>query len=660
MLNRLTVIQRIAAGFLVVSALLLAVGITGLIGQARVNYSLGNVSSATQLETASQSITVSLLEIGRIVDTYHSTRDPAELAPLDARYADVAKQLAALRQELTTLDIQDAELQDAIKQFGEGVGAVQTAAESLFKTHRQYAELQPQLKKQRGNLEDTADELDGMIADALDGHKGNASALSALRKYVKQAVLVSTSALQQQKLESAKIAIKDIDPVASNIKDNMSQIGDAKGADELRGRLEDYLKVLSGDQALLPSYVRSLEVDAQSVKALSQLNQAIDASRKHLQEISSKAATQVTSAKDTADHTSHTAYAMIILISLLALAIGVFIAIWVTNSIRHPLAAVVAQLKRIAQGDMTQRVRVTTQDEFGDLARWTNDLTERLRAMLVDIADGAVKLARASEHAVNVTEQTTSGIEHQKRQTDVMVQEVTEMSDSVRLVAEQADQTLKEIRAAREVAERGQGVIDTNIGIIEGLATNIESASTVVTRLDGYSQDIGRILTVIGEIAEQTNLLALNAAIEAARAGEQGRGFAVVADEVRTLASRTRQSTGEIDAVIARLQAGIKDAVAVMSKSRSGTAASVTHAGDAGRALEAILTSMRQVDERSTEIARAADEQHATTQQLQKGVLGVSAIAEQTAVGANQTAESSRELSKLAEHLQRQVAQFNV
>ncbi|MBV8467719.1 MAG: methyl-accepting chemotaxis protein, partial [Burkholderiales bacterium] len=438
------------------------------------------------------------------------------------------------------------------------------------------------------------------------------------------------------------------------------QLGDAKQTSEIHDKLDDYIKVLSGDQSLLPSYVHSLELDTQTVKSLVALNQAIDTARQHLDAINKIATARVEDAKSDAVSTSHTSYAMIIVIVLAALAIGVVTALWVTNSIRHPLAAVVAQLKRIAQGDMTQRVKVATHDEFGDLARWTNDLTERLRAMLVDIADGAVKLARASEHAVTVTEQTSSGIEHQKRQTDIMVREVTEMSESVRLVAKQTEQTLADIRIAREAAERGQGVIEANIQTIEGLAGNIEAASGVVTRLDGYSQDIGRILTVIGEIAEQTNLLALNAAIEAARAGEQGRGFAVVADEVRTLASRTRQSTGEIQGVIERLQQGVKDAVSVMGKSRTGTAASVTQAGDAGRALGEILVNMRQVDQRSAEIARATDEQTTTTQQLQQGVAGISTIAEQTAVGATQTAASSRELSKLAEHLQRQVSQFQV
>ncbi|QNM98349.1 methyl-accepting chemotaxis protein [Chitinimonas koreensis] len=660
MFSRLTVVQRIATGFFVVAALLLAVGLTGLFGQASMSRSLSNVSEATQLRGHSQSVLVALLETGRLADGYHASRDAGELAALEARYADTAKRIGQLRQDLQGLGANDEALNSAARRFGDGIVSVQQAADALFASHKQFAELLPKLKSARGQLEDSADELDGLIADALDSHAGKPDVLNKLRRDVKRAVLVATEALQQNKLESARIAAKDVAPVAADIRAGYEAVGEAKPVADIHELLGDYLAVLEGDKALMPTYVRSLEQDAESLKALALLNQRIEETRKQLDQVGKLAGERVAAAKQSADRSSGFAMAAIVVMSLAALGIALVTALWVTNSIRKPLALVVAQLRRIAEGDMTRRVEVKSRDEFGELARWTNELTDRLRAMLVDIASGAVKLAEASEQSATITAQTSSGIENQKRQTDEMVREMAAMTDSVRAVAEGADRTLAEIRAARGIAERGQDVVTANIQTIEQLAGHIQSTAEVVTRLDGYSKDIGRILTVIGDIAEQTNLLALNAAIEAARAGEQGRGFAVVADEVRTLASRTRESTGEIQSVITRLQAGVKDAVGAMTQSRSGTVASVEQAGEAGRALAAILSSMRQVDSMSGEIAQAADAQSATTRHLHKGVVGISEIAEQTAVGANQTAASSRELSQLAERLQRQVAQFQV
>ncbi|SFZ72239.1 methyl-accepting chemotaxis protein [Chitinimonas taiwanensis] len=660
MFARLTVVQRIAAGFFVVTALLLAVGLTGLFGQASMNASLANVSDATQLRGHSQSVLVALLETGRLADTYHGNQDEAELSAIEARYADTAKRIADLRGELQGLGANDEALKSAAQRFGADIAAVQTAADALFSSHKRFAGQQPQLKTARATLEDSADELDGLIADAMDAGQGNKAVLSKLRRDVKQAVILASEALQQRKLESARIAAKDVLPLAEAIRAGLAASESAKGLDEVRDLLTDYLSVLEGNGALLGLYVQSLEQDAESLKALAELNQRIDSTRQQLDAIAKLASERVNAATAGAATRSSVAMTAIVLMSLLALAIAIATAIWVTNSIRRPLAGVVAQLRSLAAGDMSRTVAIHSQDEFGDLARSTNELTERLRVMLVDIAGDAVRLAEASEQSATITAQTSAGIEHQKRQTDEMVREMAAMSDSVRAVSEGAERTLNEIRAARAMAERGQDVVSANLQTISQLAGHIESTSEVVARLDAYSKDIGRILTVIGEIAEQTNLLALNAAIEAARAGEQGRGFAVVADEVRTLASRTRQSTGEIQSVITRLQAGVKDAVGAMSQSRSGTAASVDQATEAGKTLNAILASMRQVDGMSGEIASAAERQNTTTRQLHQGVLGISEIAEQTAVGATQTAASSRELSQLAERLQRQVAQFQV
>ncbi|WP_269530986.1 methyl-accepting chemotaxis protein [Chitinimonas sp. BJYL2] len=659
MLGRLTVVQRIGAGFGVVTVLLLAVGLTGLVGQASMKSSMVNVSDATQLSNQSQAVLVSLLEIGRSADSYHATTETAELADLEARYAASGKRITQLRKELTGLGDDDPEIKSASQAFGKEIAAVQGAADALFNSHKQYAALFPALKRGRGQLEDTADEMDGAIADALDAG-GNPALLNALRKQIKLSINTATKVLDQKKLESARIAAKDMQPIAESLSNSLDQLGDGKAVADVAELLGDYVSLLKGDKALLALHIKALEQDAQSVQALTQLDQRIEATRKQLDAVVALAGERVAAARKAADRASTFGIAAIVIMGLAALVVAGLVAVWVTNSIRQPLSRVMAQLRRLAQGDMTQLVMVDSRDEFGELGRSTNELTERLRSMLVDIANDAVTLARASEQSTSIAVQTSASIEHQRHQTDTMAQEMSAMSESVRAVAEGAERTLSEVRSARDMAERGQTVVESNLHIIEGLASNIASTADVVSKLDEYSNDIGRILTVISEIADQTNLLALNAAIEAARAGEQGRGFAVVADEVRTLASRTRQSTGEIHSVINRLQEGVGDVVKAMRASREGTKSSVSQAHEAGRALEAILSSMRQVDTMSGEIAKAAETQNLTTRQLHQGVLDVSTIAEQTARGATQTAESSRELAKLAERLQRQVSQFQV
>ena len=256
--------------------------------------------------------------------------------------------------------------------------------------------------------------------------------------------------------------------------------------------------------------------------------------------------------------------------------------------------------------------------------------------------------------------QTTTSIQEQKSQIAQVATATTQMHSTSMVVSQSAEDTLRQIQHADEEAEKVKAISEENIRTIEVLARDVEEAAEVINKLHQDSASIGGILDVIRGVADQTNLLALNAAIEAARAGEHGRGFAVVADEVRTLASRTQQSTQEINSMIEVLQAGAEKAVAVMNQGKEQTTVCVEKTEGSTRALQLISDAVHKAYDVSSQIAQAAKEQNVVSQEISQKLENIVNIAEETSVGAHQTSESSHEVAKLAEELQSSVQQFKV
>lgn len=354
------------------------------------------------------------------------------------------------------------------------------------------------------------------------------------------------------------------------------------------------------------------------------------------------------------------AFSVIIVSLLIILGALVAIAILLTRSIVVPLADAVAVAERVATNDLTQDIRVQGQDEpallLAALARMQSSLRDTLRK----ISASSDQLASASEELHSVTEDTSRGLHQQSAEIDQAATAVNQMTAAVEEVANNAVTTADASKGADQSTRDGRDQVNQALSSIQHLVDDVSGTSTEIEQLATSANEISRVLDVIGAIAGQTNLLALNAAIEAARAGEAGRGFAVVADEVRALAHRTQESTAEIEQMIAGIQNGTERAVTAMHSSRSRANGTLEVAQSAGEALEVIAEAIASINQRNLVIASASEEQAQVAREVDRNLVNIRDLSMQTSAGANQTSAAAQDLSRLAVDLNGMVGQFKL
>lgn len=349
---------------------------------------------------------------------------------------------------------------------------------------------------------------------------------------------------------------------------------------------------------------------------------------------------------------------IVVAIIVASLILTLVLAMALTRSIVQPIQQALGVARTIASGDLTAPIAYQGKDEPAQLLAALATMQDNLRTTIRGISDSSQQLASAAEEMSSVMEESTRSLQAQNDEIELAATAVTEMSAAVDEVASNAVSTSEASRASDADSQHGHQQVTETIESIQGLVSEVMNASTQAQGLATQAQDISKVLEVIRGIAGQTNLLALNAAIEAARAGEAGRGFAVVADEVRSLAQRTQDSTQEIEEMISGIQTGTQNAVGAMQNSASRAEQTLQRASGAGQALEKITAAISQINQRNLVIASAAEQQSLVAREVDRSLVNIRDLSTQTAAGATQTSAASQELSRLAVDLNGLVTRF--
>ncbi|WP_339847906.1 CHASE3 domain-containing protein [uncultured Halopseudomonas sp.] len=348
--------------------------------------------------------------------------------------------------------------------------------------------------------------------------------------------------------------------------------------------------------------------------------------------------------------------------TLAAIVLGAVIAFFVIRGITQPIRASNAILRDISEGngDLTKRVVVGGRDEIGEMGEYFNAFIAKLQTIIIEAADSANQLAIAAAQMKQVSSNSSENISKQNSETTMVAAAINQMTAAVEEVARNTVSATNAANDADAEATEGNKLVNETLLALRALAIDMTESAATLDKLKSQSVNIGAVLDVIRNIADQTNLLALNAAIEAARAGEQGRGFAVVADEVRTLAQRTQESTAEIEVIISELQEGAGNAVSIMNASRNKSNATLEKAEQTGEFLASVTKSVNTILEMSTQISASAQEQSSTTHEINRNITNIQMASDETTAGVQQTARASQEVATLSADLQRLMSNFKV
>jgi len=672
----ITVAKRIIGGFTTISVLLFIISITSLYNLSSINNASDEVIDlAIPTLVKSDQLKIHLSDVSTLIFRGYYENNEDTLSDLKQEFEKIE---SAFQKELSTLK-QVVRNEPELKRESNNLDALNQAffqlVESIFQNKKDILELNRTIENRIGEIEDAVDNTSTLILDFNDSDEvSNSSALRAAAKSgenlddnLMSVVAASENFLLTQSNSRAetlgnevKLLIDQIKQHSADMEEKSNGQDDTGSIEDIGSELETLYEEVTGSNGIINLHNQRLSLKTRTASDMQDAIAKMETTSQQLDKVLLLGNQKADTIKKDVASTVSSSKISTIFITIISIVAAVGIGVLTVRKITVPLSKVNGLLNIVATGDLTHSLNADSKDEFGELARNCNALINNLKALISGISSGATQLAAAAEETSSVTHQTTRSIEEQKSQVSQAATATTELNSTAQLVANSADDTLSQISNANKEAETVRTISEENKQTILVLAKDVDSAADVINKVHQDSASIGGILDVIRGIADQTNLLALNAAIEAARAGEQGRGFAVVADEVRTLASRTQESTQEIQSMIEVLQAGAEQAVSVMQKGKEQTSLCVTQAEKAAEALNSITSAVHKAHDVSTQIEQAAREQNTVSRDISEKLENIVEIAEETASGAAHTSRASQEVAALAEELQSSVRKFQV
>ena len=669
---KLTVALRVIGGFGIISLLLLIIGITAYGSLSNISESTAEVNQisipALENSAAMQSEFVIMSKLS--LQAFNAASLP-EIEQLRKQFSNEQQTYQQASERLMNAVQEEVTLKAAAVEVNQAYSSFIPVSTKLFEELKNNLTLRDTIDNKLSELEGHADDMASLILDFTDvrdvqrrfprSYQAATSIETGINTLISNVVdLNRTLSDTTANTISNEIAfrLKELNDQFAVIKTETAD--QVSLVTELEDKVSAINASLDGSQGIPALKLKRLQSSADATTLLASAEQQTASGMASLAGLLSQASKAAEVIQRDASSGVSNAITTIFIVVLLSIIFSVIIATVTVRSIAIPLAKVNQILGVVASGDMTQKLDDSAKDEFGELARNCNKVIANLQQLIQGIISRSTQLAAASEQTSAITVQTTQAIREQKSQVTQAATATTEMSSTAQGVLQSSNDAVAEIKNADNEAERVKGISLENKAIILQLSHEVEQASVVINKLHKDSASIGSILDVIRGIAEQTNLLALNAAIEAARAGEQGRGFAVVADEVRSLASKTQASTQEIQAMIQVLQSGAHAAVEAMNKGRKQAENCVEKTEVATKALDSITHAVHLAHDMSEQISDAAKEQNQVSHEISKLLESIVSIAEETASGAEQTSESSHEVARLAEELRVSVEQFKV